>query len=287
MANTKELSVEDKLRAIYDLQLIDSRIDEIRNVRGELPLEVEDLEDEVAGLSTRSEKLKSELEVIEEQIKSKKNGIDEHKEVIKKYTKQQESVRNNREFNSLTKEVEFQELEIQLAEKQIKEMKASIEHKKEVISNLKEKLDAKSSHLKHKKSELDAIMAETQKEEIFLSEKSAEYSSQIEDRLLAAYTRIRTSVRNGLAVVSIERGASAGSFFTIPPQTQVEIASRKKIITDEIFFYAFFAFSVYSTYQLFYISKTRNFKTGTGRRKSIDVRCKSIFYKLTHYSKAK
>lgn len=233
MANTKELSVEDKLRAIYDLQLIDSRIDEIRNVRGELPLEVEDLEDEVAGLSTRSEKLKGELEVIEEQIKGKKIAIDEHKEVIKKYTKQQESVRNNREFNSLTKEVEFQELEIQLAEKQIKEMKASIEHKKEVISNLKEKLDAKSSHLKHKKSELDAIMAETQKEEIFLTEKSAEFASKIEERLLAAYNRIRSSVRNGLAVVSIERGASAGSFFTIPPQTQVEIASRKKIITDE------------------------------------------------------
>jgi len=233
MTNTKELSVEDKLRAIYDLQLIDSRIDEIRNVRGELPLEVEDLEDEVAGLSTRSEKLKGELEVIEEQIKAKKIAIEEHKEVIKKYTKQQESVRNNREFNSLTKEVEFQELEIQLAEKQIKEMKASIEHKKEVISNLKEKLDAKSSHLKHKKSELDAIMAETQKEEAFLTEKSAEYAGQIEDRLLAAYNRIRSSVRNGLAVVSIERGASAGSFFTIPPQTQVEIASRKKIITDE------------------------------------------------------
>ncbi|WP_163399052.1 zinc ribbon domain-containing protein [Flavobacterium fluviatile] len=233
MTNTKELSVEDKLRAIYDLQLIDSRIDEIRNVRGELPLEVEDLEDEVAGLSTRSEKLKGELEVIEEQIKAKKIAIEEHKEVIKKYTKQQESVRNNREFNSLTKEVEFQELEIQLAEKQIKEMKASIEHKKEVISNLKEKLEAKSSHLKHKKSELDAIMAETQKEEIFLTEKSAEFASQIEDRLLAAYKRIRSSVRNGLAVVSIERGASAGSFFTIPPQTQVEIASRKKIITDE------------------------------------------------------
>jgi predicted nucleic acid-binding Zn-ribbon protein len=233
MTNTKELSVEDKLRAIYDLQLIDSRIDEIRNVRGELPLEVEDLEDEVAGLSTRSEKLKGELEAIEEQIKAKKIAIEEHKEVIKKYTKQQESVRNNREFNSLTKEVEFQELEIQLAEKQIKEMKASIEHKKEVISNLKEKLDAKSSHLKHKKSELDAIMAETQKEETFLTEKSAEFASQIEDRLLAAYNRIRSSVRNGLAVVSIERGASAGSFFTIPPQTQVEIASRKKIITDE------------------------------------------------------
>ena len=233
MANTKELSVEDKLRAIYDLQLIDSRIDEIRNVRGELPLEVEDLEDEVAGLSTRSEKLKSELEVIENLIKQKINAIDEHKEAVKKYTKQQESVRNNREFNSLTKEVEFQELEIQLAEKQIKEMKASIEHKKEAIASSKEKLDSKSSHLKHKKSELDAIMAETQKEEIFLSEKSAEFESLIEERLLVAYKRIRSSVRNGLAVVSIERGASAGSFFTIPPQTQVEIAARKKILIDE------------------------------------------------------
>ena len=233
MATKKELSVEDKLRAIYDLQLIDSRIDEIRNVRGELPLEVEDLEDEVAGLSTRSEKLKSELEVIEEQIKVKKNAIDEHKEAIKKYTKQQETVRNNREYNSLTKEVEFQELEIQLAEKQIKEMKASIEHKKEVIANSKEKLEAKSTHLKHKKSELEAIMAETQKEEEFLSKKSVEFQGQIEERLLTAYNRIRSSVRNGLAVVSIERGASAGSFFTIPPQTQVEIASRKKIITDE------------------------------------------------------
>jgi len=233
MATTKELSVEDKLRAIYDLQLIDSRIDEIRNVRGELPLEVEDLEDEVAGLSTRLDKLKNDLEVIEEQIKGKKNAIDEHKEAIKKYTKQQETVRNNREFNSLTKEVEFQELEIQLAEKQIKEMKASIEHKKQVIADSKEKLEAKSAHLKHKKSELEAIMSETEKEEIFLTEKSAEYEALIEERLLQAYKRIRGSVRNGLAVVSIERGASAGSFFTIPPQTQMEIASRKKVITDE------------------------------------------------------
>ena len=233
MATTKELSVEDKLRALYDLQLIDSRIDEIRNVRGELPLEVEDLEDEVAGLSARSEKLKSDLESIEEQIKAKKNAIEAHQESIKKYTKQQDSVRNNREFNSLTKEVEFQELEIQLAEKHIKELKASMEHKKQVISESKEKLEQKSSHLKHKKAELSDIMSETQKEESFLTEKSAEYETLIEERLLAAYKRIRTSVRNGLAVVSIERGASAGSFFTIPPQTQVEIASRKKIITDE------------------------------------------------------
>jgi len=230
---TKELNVEEKLRALYDLQLIDSRIDEIRNVRGELPLEVEDLEDEVAGLSTRLEKLKTDLDTIEDQIKVKKASIEEHKEAIKKYTAQQKEVRNNREFNSLTKEVEFQELEIQLAEKHIREMKASIEHKKEVIAESKERLEAKSSHLKHKKSELDAIMSETEKEETFLSQKSEEYQAQIEERLLNAYKRIRGSVRNGLAVVSIERGASAGSFFTIPPQTQMEIASRKKIITDE------------------------------------------------------
>ena len=233
MATTKELSVEEKLRALYDLQLIDTRIDEIKNVRGELPLEVDDLEDEVAGLSTRLDKSKNDLESIEEKIKEKKNAIEDHKESIKKYTKQQESVRNNREFNSLTKEVEFQELEIQLSEKQIKEMKASIEHKKEVIAQSKERLESKSTHLKHKKSELDAIMSETEKEEKFLSQKSEEYQGQIEERLLIAYKRIRSSVRNGLAVVSIERGASAGSFFTIPPQTQMEIASRKKVITDE------------------------------------------------------
>ncbi|OYQ38356.1 hypothetical protein CHU92_05460 [Flavobacterium cyanobacteriorum] len=233
MANIKELSVEDKLRALYDLQLIDSRIDEIRNVRGELPLEVEDLEDEVAGLSTRLEKLKNDLESINEQIKEKKNAIDERHAAIKKYTEQQKNVRNNREFNSLSKEIEYQELEIQLAEKHIKEMKASIEHKKEIITQSEEKLEAKRTHLQHKKSELDAIMAETEKEENFLLEKSAEYQGMIEERLLAAYKRIRSSVRNGLAVVSIERGASAGSFFTIPPQTQMEIAARKKIITDE------------------------------------------------------
>ena len=233
MATIKELSVEDKLRALYALQLVDSKIDEIRNVRGELPLEVEDLEDEVAGLSTRLEKLKSDLETIDDQIKEKKNAIDEHKAAIKKYLEQQKNVRNNREFNSLTKEVEFQELEIQLAEKHIKEMKASIEHKKEVVAQTKEKLDGKQTHLKHKKAELSDIMAETEKEENFLSAKSEELRGQIEERLIAAYDRIRNSVRNGLAVVSIERGASAGSFFTIPPQTQMEIASRKKIITDE------------------------------------------------------
>ena len=233
MATIKEVNVEDKLRALFTLQLVDSKIDEIRNVRGELPLEVDDLEDEVAGLSTRLEKLKGDLDSIDDQVKEKKNAIDAHKAAIKKYLEQQKNVRNNREFNSLTKEVEFQELEIQLAEKQIKELKASIDHKKEVVSGTKERLDGKQTHLKDKKAELSDIMAETEKEEKFLSNKSAELRGQIEERLLAAYDRIRNSVRNGLAVVSIERGASAGSFFTIPPQTQMEIAARKKIITDE------------------------------------------------------
>ncbi len=233
MATTKELSVEDKLRAIYALQLIDSKIDEIRNVRGELPLEVQDLEDEVAGLSTRLDKLKADLESIEDQAKEKKNAIEEHKAAIKKYGEQQKNVRNNREFNSLAKEIEFQELEIQLAEKHIREMKASMEHKKEVLNQSKERLETKQTHLKHKKAELDDILSETEKEEKFLTEKSAEYQAKIEERLLNAYHRIRNNVRNGMAVVAIERGASAGSFFTIPPQTQMEIAGRKKIITDE------------------------------------------------------
>jgi hypothetical protein len=233
MATTKELSVEEKLRALYDLQIIDTRIDEIRNVRGELPLEVEDLEDEVAGLTTRLEKLEADLVTIEDSIKAKKLAIENHQLAITKYTEQQKEVRNNREFNSLTKEVEFQELEIQLAEKQIKELKASTEHKKEVIANSKEKLEQKTTHLKHKKAELSEIMAETEKEETFLLKSSKEFEGAIEERLLGAYKRIRSSVRNGLAVVSIERGASAGSYFTIPPQTQVEIAARKKIITDE------------------------------------------------------
>ena len=233
MANTKELSVEEKLRAVYALQLIDSKIDEIRNVRGELPLEVEDLEDEVAGLSKRLEKLNDDLSAIDHQAKEKKNNIDDHKASIKKYTEQQKNVRNNREFNSLSKEIEFQELEIQLAEKHIKEMKVTLENKKEIVAQTKEKLEGKQNHLKHKKAELSDIMAETEKDENFLIEKSNEFRGKIEERLLAAYDRIRNSVINGLAVVSIERGASAGSFFTIPPQTQMEIAGRKKILTDE------------------------------------------------------
>lgn len=233
MAKKEESSVEAKLRALYDLQLIDSRVDEIRNVRGELPLEVEDLEDDVLGLKTRLDKLKTDLETINYEIGAKKNIIEEAKALIKKYNEQQKNVRNSREFNSISKELEFQELEIQLAEKNIKEFKAQIEQKKEVIADTKEKLAEREAHLKHKKGELDAILAETEKEEKALLEESLKYQDLIEERLVKAYARIRGNVKNGLAVVPIERGASGGSFFTIPPQVQVEIASRKKIITDE------------------------------------------------------
>ncbi len=233
MATKTEVTVEEKLRALYNLQLIDSRIDEIRGVRGELPLEVEDLEDEVAGMNTRLEKLKGDLEVIEDQIKEKKNNIEESKVLIKKYSTQQDNVRNNREYNSLSKEVEFQELEIQLAEKNIKEFRAQIDQKTQVIEETKSRFDERSEHLKHKQSELDEILKETEKEEQTLIKESQNFESQIEDRLIKAYKRIRTSVKNGLAVVAVERGASGGSFFTIPPQVQMEIAGRKKIITDE------------------------------------------------------
>jgi len=229
----KAETVEEKLRALYDLQLIDSRIDEIRNMRGELPLEVDDLKDEVAGLTTRLEKLNNEVQTIDEQVKTKKNEIESHTEAIKKYTNQQKDVRNNREFNSLTKEIEYQTLEIELAEKHIKEFKANMEYKKNLISQTSEKLDTKTNHLKHKENELNGILTETEREEKALVIKSEEFSAIIEDRLLNAYTRIRNGVKNRLAVVSIERGASAGSFFTIPPQVQVEIAGRKKIMTDE------------------------------------------------------
>ncbi|MGB0260347.1 MAG: zinc ribbon domain-containing protein [Flavobacteriaceae bacterium] len=233
MAKKTEISVEERLRALYDLQLIDARIDQIRNVRGELPLEVEDLEDEVAGLTKRVENTNTEISAYNDEIKVKKNLIESAKEMIKKYGEQQKNVRNNRAYESLNKEIEYQELEIELAEKQIKQLKVLIEQKKEALTQTEEKLGERQNHLKHKKDELDAILAETQKEEDLLLKKSAEFEKKVEDRLVNAYKRIRGSVRNGLAVVPVERGASAGSFFTIPPQVQLEIASRKKIITDE------------------------------------------------------
>ena len=233
MAKKVEFSVEDKLRALYDLQLIDSRIDKIKSVRGELPLEVEDLEDEVAGLEVRISKIHEELDQYEEEIKSKKNTIEHAKSMIKKYNDQQKNVRNNRAFESLSKEIEFQELEIELCNKQIKELSAQIELKKENIDQNNHNLKERKEHLSHKKNELDDILKETEKEETGLLKKSKKFESKIDESLLISYKKIRSSVRNGLAVVAVERGASAGSFFTIPPQVQLDIASRKKLITDE------------------------------------------------------
>ena len=233
MAKKTEFSVEDKLRALYDLQLIDSRIDRIRSVQGELPLEVEDLEDEVAGLEVRMSKINEELKQCSDDIKAKDLGTEHSKTMIKKYNEQQKNVRNNRAFESLSKEIEFQELEIELSAKQIRELHAQIELKNQTLEENNTKLKERKEHLKHKKSELGAILKETEKEETGLLKKSKDYESKIDESLLISYKKIRSSVRNGLAVVTVERGASAGSFFTIPPQVQLDIASRKKLITDE------------------------------------------------------
>lgn len=229
----KEMSVEEKLRALYDLQLIDSRLDEIRNTRGELPLEVEDLSDDVAQMETRIQKIDEEIKELDGEIKLKKEAIKNSEALMKKYAKQQDNVRNNREFDALAKEIEFQELEIQLSEKRIKEFNAKIDHKKQLQEEINAKLDSMRSHLEHKKAELDSIVKETEKEEEFLLKKSEEFSSVLDERLFTAYKRIRSNMKNGLAVVPVNRNASVGSFFTIPPQRQMDIAQRKKIISDE------------------------------------------------------
>ena len=233
MAKKTKVTVESKLRALYDLQLIDSRIDEIVNVRGELPLEVEDLENEIAGLTTNSEKISAEIEENENQISEQKQIIENAKELLKKYDEKLKNVRNNREYNSIVKEQEYQDLESQLAEKKINELKARIEQKKEGLATITEKINERNAHLKSKKSELDEILKETHKEEDLLQKKSSAFEKVIEENLISSYKRIRGSVKNGLAIVSVEMGASGGSYFSIPPQVQLEIASRNKIITDE------------------------------------------------------
>ena len=199
----KEVSVEKKLRALYDLQLIDSRIDEIKNLRGELPLEVEDLENEISGLNLKLDKVKTEITEDEHQISDHKQTIETAKELLKKYEEKLKNVRNNREYNSIVKEQEFQELEIQLADKKIKEFKARIEHKQEAQSSVNERLEERNAHLKAKKDELDAILKETHKEEGLLQTKSSEFEKQIEEKLITAYKRIRSNVKNGLAIVPV------------------------------------------------------------------------------------
>ncbi|MHA6697799.1 zinc ribbon domain-containing protein [Chryseobacterium sp. A301] len=230
---TSEISVEEKLRALYDLQIIDSRLDEIRNTRGELPIEVEDLEIEIEGLEKRALKFEEEIAEQNAEINTKNEVISHANTLIEKYKAQQDNVRNNKEFEALAKEIEFQELEIQLAEKRVKEFGFKIEGKNETLEELKQKIQEYQQHLKFKKEELEGLIAETQKEEDYLNSKSEEFATKIDQRLLKSYKRIRDNSRNGLAVVGLERGAPKGSFFMVPPQKQMEIAQRKKIIIDE------------------------------------------------------
>jgi predicted nucleic acid-binding Zn-ribbon protein len=228
-----ELTIEEKLRALYSLQLVDSEIDKIRTLRGELPLEVQDLEDEVEGLETRIGNLGNEIAELEKASAGKNTEITNSQALIKKYEEQQNNVRNNREYDSLSKEIEFQTLEIELCNKKIREFAAQIEDKKAVMEEAQTALDERKRDLDGKKSELDDITRDTQKEEEQLEEKSVELQTRIEERLLTAYKRIRVNARNGLAVVSVQRDACGGCFNQIPPQRQLDIKSRKKIIVCE------------------------------------------------------
>jgi len=233
MAKAKEITVEDKLKALYSLQLVDSKIDKIRIVRGELPLEVQDLEDEVTGLNKRIDKINGEIAELEQNISDRKNLIIDAEAAIEKYKEQQNNVRNNREYDSLSKEIEFQTLEIELANKRIKESKAKIDGKKEILTENQEKLDARSADLKLKQGELDSIVSETEKEEKDLEAESRKAEEVIDERLLIAYKRVRGSMRNGLAVVSVERESCGGCFNSIPPQRQLDIRLRKKVLVCE------------------------------------------------------
>jgi len=230
---TKTLTAEDRLRALYDLQLIDSRIDRIRIIRGELPMEVEDLKNEIEGLNTRLEKMEEENEIVNQRISAYTNQIEEAKALIVKYEEQQNNVRNNREFESLNKEIEYQTLEIELCEKRIRENNLNLEQKKEGLDTLREKHTLRQADLTSKESELQEIIAETQAEEDELLKQSEKMAKSIDDRLLHTYTRIRSAAKNGLAVVPIDREASAGTYIKIPPQRQIDIAQRKQIIVDE------------------------------------------------------
>jgi hypothetical protein len=232
-ADNKDIPVEEKLRTLYQLQIVNSDIDKIRTLRGELPLEVQDLEDEIAGLETRIEKYNEEVKSLEHNISTKKNEISHAQDLINKYKDQQNNVRNNREYDSLSKEIEYQTLEIELCEKRIREFTQQITEKSAIIEESRKVLNERKNDLDAKKSELEEIVADTRKEEDELSNKGKTLESKIEERLLTAYKKIRKNARNGLAVVSVERDACGGCFNKIPPQRQLDIKSRKKIIVCE------------------------------------------------------
>lgn len=232
-ATKKDATVAEKLDSLYKLQKIDSEIDRIRIVRGELPLEVQDLEDEIAGLDTRIAKLEEEVKELDTDVSDRKNASKDAEAAIAKYKEQQNNVRNNREFESLSKEIEFQELEIKLNEKRTKESKFKIDSKKEVLEEAKERRKFRAEDLQAKKSELDEIIAETQAQEEKLEKQSKSALKKLDDRIGMAYTRLRESAKNGLAVVAVDRDACGGCFNKIPPQRQLDIQSKKKLIVCE------------------------------------------------------
>lgn len=240
---TKDSSIEEKLDGLFNLQKIDSEIDRIRIIRGELPIEVEDLEDEIIGLETRTGKIQSEINEIDQDISNRKIGSKESDAAILKYKERQNNVRNNREFESLSKEIEFQELEIKLNEKRTKEGKIKIDNKKEILAEATDRLNLKKADLTTKKAELDSIISATQKDENKLLKASKEAKKNIEERLVLAYNRLRDNSKNGLAVVELiygnkrntgHRDASCGGCFNkIPPQRELDIVTKKKIIICE------------------------------------------------------
>lgn len=232
-ATKKEASVAEKLDALFELQKIDSEIDRIRTIRGELPLEVQDLEDELEGLETRINKIQDEMKELETEIQDRKNATKDAETAITKYKEQQNNVRNNREFESLAKEIEYQELEIKLHDKKSKEAKLKIESKKELLTEAKERFEFRQADLKGKKAELDEIVGETQKEEEELVKRSQDAKKKIDARLVFAYNRLRSNAKNGLAVVPVDRDACGGCFNKIPPQRQLDIQSKKKVIVCE------------------------------------------------------
>ena len=236
MASRKDptdLSVEEKLKTLYQLQTTLSSIDEKRAMRGELPLEVQDLEDEIAGLDTRIEKIQNEIKDYQSAITMKKGEINEAQSYVDRYQKQLDEVKNNREYDTLTKEIEFQTLEIQLCEKKIKEALVRIDERNHDLEQAATLKDDRLVALADKKSELDEIMQETREEEEKLKAKAKEYETKIEDRLLTSFKRIRKNARNGLGIVYVQRDACGGCFNKIPPQRQLDIKMHKKIIVCE------------------------------------------------------
>ena len=230
---TKDMTVEEKLKALYQLQTTLSAIVEKKALRGELPLEVEDLEDEVAGLATRIEKITAEIEEFQKAVSQKRNDIELAKESVERYKQQLDTVRNNREYDTLTKEIEFQNLEIQLCEKKIKEAQVKVSERTQDRSRAQQAMEERKKDLESKRAELDEIMEETRAEEEQLREKADDIELRIEARLLQSFKRIRKNARNGLGVVYVQRDACGGCFNKIPPQRQLDIKMHKKIIVCE------------------------------------------------------